>query len=55
MENKRKDNKKYPYKLMDKDHNIFVYSHEENNLPIYRGDSGCKIIFDYEKYNVIEF
>lgn len=44
------------YKVKDKEGNVFVFSHYENGIPVYRTNSGCKHIFesDLKYYEVIE-
>lgn len=49
-------NNKCPYKIKDKEGNIFVFGYYENGYPVYRTNRGCKHIFESELkfYEVIE-
>ena len=46
--------KSTPYKVADREGNIFVYAYHENGHPVYRTDRGSKHIFDLEFYTIIE-
>lgn len=48
--------KKMPYKVKDKEGNIFVFGYYSNGYPVYRGIGGSKHIFDTEiqYYEILE-
>jgi hypothetical protein len=52
--NKEIDKCKMAYKVMDKEGNLFVFSTIENGHPLYKGDRGCKHIFQLDGLAVVQ-
>lgn len=52
--NKQIDKCGMAYKVKDRKGNVFVFSHIENGIAVYRGDRGLSHIFDMAGLEVLE-